>query len=209
MVETQTRPSNSATLETLQSEGADLISWWHSVEESKTEILKRLAAVVVEVRSKFWDEETGQPDWRGKTWEYRQFMTAMYEKAGVPPASVSGVQSSLRYHVGNQLREVVGEKELSQAGLLSESPKDRMDRQRTEAEALWRALNDDAISHDIADRRKAYRMLLDAVERLTDRLDTIPVDTLTKREAQVSYKHVQNMVEHWSSIQRELEGRIK
>lgn len=127
--------SLGSNLETLQLQGSELARQWDELEESKTEILRKLAIVVVEVRKHFHDPETGQPDWRGKTFDYRQFMSVLYARSAIPPASVSGVQSSLRYHVGNRLREVVAPEELLAAGLLADGPKERMgknEQERTE-----------------------------------------------------------------------------
>lgn len=203
MTKTKTR-----ALSTLKKEGAELVGWYHSVEESKTDILKRLAEVVVEVRSQFHDEETGQPDWRGKSWEYRQFMTELYEAAGVPPASVAGVQSSLRYHTGNRLREVVPPEELERAGLLADSPKLRMEKQRNFADALYRALNEDSISKKVDDRRKAWRMLVEANGTLTERLWKLPASDLTKRDAKSHLEKVHATKEHLEELERALLERL-
>lgn len=196
------------TLPELKTQGADLVSWWHSVEESKTEILKRLAAIVVDIRAQFTDEETGQPDWRGKTWDYRQFMTEMYESAQVPPASVSGVQSSLRYHVGNRLREIVPAEALAGAGMLAEGPKERMERHRTEADVLWKALQAPDPQMSTEERREAYRTLLDAAATIAERAELMAVDRLTKRDAVAAHRQLVRSIESLQKLEHELKGRI-
>lgn len=49
---------------TLVAAGAGLIRSWHRIEESKTQVLKDLAVVVVKLRSHFRDND-GNIDWRG------------------------------------------------------------------------------------------------------------------------------------------------
>lgn len=193
----------------LKEVGADLVHWWHSIEESKTIVLRKLAEVVVEIRSNFYDEETMQPDWRGKSWEYRQFMSELYESAGVPPASVAGVQSSLRYHVGNRLREVVPTDQLIRAGLLEESPKERMERQHNEATMILRLLDPKHVIAGVEARRAAYRSIVDTTERLSERLGTIPVSALTKTQAREALDHATGLLKRWDEITDELKGRLK
>lgn len=125
--------------EALVDLGARLVGLWAHIEESKTEVLRALARVIVELRSRF--RQPGEPpDWAGRSWEYRQAAERLYEAAGVPPDSVANVQAALRYHVGNLLRETVPPKELEAAGLLPSSPRDRIRQARSEAAAALEAL---------------------------------------------------------------------
>ena len=136
-----------SALADLKREGVDLIQWWVQIEESKTEVLRRLATVVVGIRAQFRTED-GSPDWRGKTWDYRQFIGDMYGASGVPPDSASNIQAALRYHVGNLLREVVPGEDLAAAGLKESSPRDRMLAARQEIQALATAIAEDLQSGD-------------------------------------------------------------
>ena len=133
--------SPALDLRTLETAGTDLISFYSHMEATRTEVLKALAKVVVLIRSKHRDDE-GNIDWRGKTWDYRQAIGEMYERAGVPPDSQSGIQSALRYHVGNLIREVATPDELQAAGLLKDSPRDRLNEQRNLASHLWHTLSE-------------------------------------------------------------------
>jgi hypothetical protein len=109
----------------LSNAGTGLISFYTRLDETKTDVLKALAKVVVALRSHFRTTE-GDVDWSGRSWDYRQTVSAMYEASGIPPDSESNIQASLRYHVGNLLREVVPAEQLESAGLLTKSPKERM-----------------------------------------------------------------------------------
>lgn len=126
--------TSPATEEELVGAGAALIRSWHKIEESKTAVLKDLARVIVHLRSRFRTVD-GDVDWAGHSWEYRQAAARMYDLADVPPDSVAGVQASIRYHIGNVLREAVQVKELKAVGLLPTSPRERLRvlRERTQA----------------------------------------------------------------------------
>ncbi len=123
------------SLETLVDEGVTLIRHFHSIEESKTEVLRQLASVVIKIRGRFRDSE-GRRDWAGRSHEYRLCAARMYEKAGVPPDSAANIQAALRYHVGNLLREEVSLEELEDLGLLAASPRERLAAARSEVSAL-------------------------------------------------------------------------
>lgn len=116
--------SSSADLPELKQFGSSLIKLWYKIETSRTDVLRELAKVVVHTRSKFQDE-TGLPDWAGRTWDYRVFIGEMYSEAGVPVDSQDGVQAALRYHVGNLLREIAPPGELEQLGLKALPPRAR------------------------------------------------------------------------------------
>lgn len=143
-------------LPTLENAGTGLIAFYTKMEDTRTEVLRALAKVVVLIRSKHRDDE-GNPDWRGKTWDYRQAVGEMYARAGIPPSSQSNIQSALRYHVGNLMREVAPPEELEAAGLLTSSPKDRMNEQRNEIVHLWRTLTPDEDSEVARVREKVVK----------------------------------------------------
>lgn len=195
------------TLGELIEHGAQLIQWWDSIEQSKTAVLRELAEVVVNIRSQFRTED-GSIDWQGHSWEYRQTIGTMYEKAGVPPDSVSNIQASVRYHVGNRLREVVDTTELEQAGLKKTSPRERMLQARNEANAILHALEADTTKGDLKTRRKRYRQMVDAAEALSERLEAIDVNALTKKDASSMLGELRRARAHLETLEEALESRI-
>lgn len=116
---------------------------WAALESGRTQVLRSLAEVVVELRSRTL--ENGTPDWAGRSWEYRQAAHAAYEAAGIPADAQAGIQAAIRYHVGNLLRERLTPEELQRAGLLGVSPRERIAAQRAslvaDAEAGGRRRN--------------------------------------------------------------------
>jgi hypothetical protein len=121
--------------EEVRAVAVELIRAYIAVGETTTEILRRLALCVIKLRS-YYRTADGEVDWRGRSWEYRQAAEALYAEAGVPPDSASGIQSALRYHVGNYLRELVEPAQLAAVGLLPTSPRERIQVQREEAHAV-------------------------------------------------------------------------
>ena len=111
-------------LDSLSTSAVALVRQWDRSEVSRTQTLRDLAEVVMALRSRF--AHRGLPDWAGRSWEYRSHMTAIYEAAQVPHASQVAIQSSLRYHVGNLLRDTLPASDLEAVGLKTESPKDRV-----------------------------------------------------------------------------------
>jgi hypothetical protein len=67
----------------------------------------------------------GRTDWTGRSVEYRDAIEGLYRQADLPPDSESPVQSKVRYHVGNVLREVAPAEELEALGLATAGPKGR------------------------------------------------------------------------------------
>ncbi len=88
-----------------------------------SEILREMAAQVVRLRM-------GYDDPAGRSWEYRQVMSAVYEASGVDEDALAAVKNGLRYHVGNLLRETLTPEELQAAGLRIVSPRERIEAAR-------------------------------------------------------------------------------
>ena len=154
------RDVGGMNLDELQGHGTDLVVAWDALERSRTDVLKDLARVVVGIRSQFADGN-GNPDWAGRSWDYRSFISEMYSSAGVPPDSQGRVQSALRYHVGVLLRETLNSSELSAAGLLpaASSKRPRLVSFEAEMDRLERVISD-------LDRDEAVKLVEIAIARL-------------------------------------------
>jgi hypothetical protein len=134
-----TQALQSWSVQDLTLAGSGLVQFYARLEETKADVLKALAKVVVALRANFRTSD-GDVDWSGRSWDYRQAVGEMYASAGVPPDSQSNIQASLRYHVGNLLREAVPAQDLEAAGLRTDSPKERMNAARHAVQALAETL---------------------------------------------------------------------
>lgn len=140
-------------LKALVDRGVHLVRAYNETDKRRTDYLKALAEVIVALREQF--DYEGRPDWAGRSWEYRTTVASIYEMAGIPPSSTDGLQSSLRYHVGNLLRERLTPEQLSEAGLLVQSPRERVAEQRTEAAVARIVVNPDGGGGPIRGRTPA------------------------------------------------------
>lgn len=129
-------------------------------QDHRTQILRDIAPIVVDLRSRFHLED-GRQDWSGRSPDYRRAMSQMYAAAQMPKERQDTFQAALRYHTGNLLRERAGDDELAAVGLTSVSPKERLNRNR---EALS-AQREVAAPRQDAARLTAYAStLLDYVD---------------------------------------------
>jgi hypothetical protein len=165
-------PMTRQPTEALVRQGTDLILQYQRIEESKTAILRQLAEVVIDLRFNF--DHDGHPDYGGRSWEYRQTVGRMYEAAGIPRDSQATIQSSLRYHVGNLLRERVTPEELAKAGLLTEGPKERVNHQRDLMQAAANVFSAEGDGRGRLDRVKVLASAVPIVESMVR--DGLPTD---------------------------------
>jgi hypothetical protein len=66
---------------------------------------RQAAEAIVEARGHFHTRD-GTTDVGGRSWEYRQFLAAAYDAAGIPKERRAGIQAAIRYHVSPVLREM-------------------------------------------------------------------------------------------------------
>src|SRR5699024_2960071 len=88
----------------LIAEGARLARSYGALHGKETTLVKDLAHVVVRLRAKHEDKE-GRPDLRGRSREYREAVSKVYERAGIPSDASSNLQALVRYHMSSTLRE--------------------------------------------------------------------------------------------------------
>lgn len=122
----------SKTDNQLIARGAVLIQQY---QRNRTETLRKLAQVVVTLRSKHQYKD--MPDWSGASDKYKKCLAEMYRKAGVDKDSESSMQKGLRYHIGVLLRKVAPVEHLKALGYLEG---DANQRQKEKAKAGNKAM---------------------------------------------------------------------
>jgi hypothetical protein len=166
----------------LVDEGVGLLSQY--IETKSTDTLRRLALIVVQLR-KDSALANGLVDLSGRSPAYRHAIAEIY---------LDAVQSALRYHVGNEIREQAAAEELEAVGLKPASPKQRRTTARravqaqqansakpgdivrltSQAVALLEYLDEDAIGGAEARDLAAARVALQRLQtRVSDLLITI------------------------------------
>lgn len=139
-------------LTSLRKEGSRLLRAYIDAggdRERTPQILRDLAAVLVDMREHFVTD-SGEPDWTGRSYGYRQAVQDLYADASVPPDERNRIQSSVRYHVGAVLRERLDDETLESLGIQADSPMERSRAQRAKRSAQLQAIRGggpDALGH--------------------------------------------------------------
>lgn len=95
------------------------------LDTKRTAALKKLAAVLVSIRRKLGDPA-------GTSQAYRDAAERIYKAVDIPADSQSTLQASIRYHIGNALREEFKPNELQAVGLSEKTPLERAREARNE-----------------------------------------------------------------------------
>jgi hypothetical protein len=105
--------------------------------ERATALRRDLAEATVELREHFVTPE-GRPDWTGRSGEYRLVVRDLYSTAGYSLEESRKLQATIRWHIGNIVRERLSEREREDAGLSSASPRERGIQARQQRSELLR-----------------------------------------------------------------------
>lgn len=157
--------------------------------DQRTDTLKDLARLIVDLRASFALDD-GRRDWAGRSPGYRQAMADLYSRARVPHDQLDTVQTAMRYHVGNLLRDRATSDELKAVGLTTTSPKARLATAREAlaaqrevaaprqdaarlaayAQALLEFIDEAAMPDLPSERAIATRIALEAIQRRAEDL---------------------------------------
>lgn len=131
--------------------------------ELRTQLLRQVAELSVDLREHFQVAGTGSPDWAGRSWPYRDYVRNLYSDAGYTAEEAKMTQASVRYHVGNIVRTKLGAEELEDLGLREESPVDRAREQREARNALISAATESDTSADVTRAIAAALLVLQPI----------------------------------------------
>lgn len=130
-----------SNLDQLKKHAVDLLrQYCKAPDETRTPIVRSLAELLVDARSQF-QRADGSPDWKGRSYAYRNFVNDVYRQANIPADEAATIQAAVRYHVGAVLRERLDDKTLRDYGLIKQSPKERSTERREARTALLNALS--------------------------------------------------------------------
>ncbi|AWY06659.1 hypothetical protein SEA_ZETA1847_25 [Microbacterium phage Zeta1847] len=125
---------------------------------------KQAAAALVEARELFQTRE-GEPDLLGQSYDYREWVSAALDKAGVPKADRTNLQAAIRHHVSPMLREKYGD-ELKRRGLEPGSTVERRRSRRNHDAKLLSLFAGGAPVTDLDDATELANYAARAVNRI-------------------------------------------
>lgn len=127
---------------------------------ARTSLLRDAADALLCIRERVTGPD-GEPDWRGRTIEYRATISEIFKASGV--ARDTALKSTLRYHTNNLLRDRLTDADLDRLGLLPVSARERASesyhRLASDA-ARGRMTNEPASLSDLDVLLRAVRMCL-------------------------------------------------
>ena len=129
------RPAKRAEL---QNEATRLVRSYVRDPEApdRTNTLREIARRFVSLRECFLTSD-GEPDWRGATYAYKRAVGEIYSMAGPSREEQYRVANTVRYHVGEVLREQLDEATIEELGLRQASPRERsVEKRERERELL-------------------------------------------------------------------------
>ena len=119
-------PAKAVTPDTTELEKAAIhdLRLLIAADTKRTQLLKKFALGLVKIRQKLNDPA-------GTSQAYRDAAARIYAAATIPPDSESSLQASIRYHIGNVLREEFKPEDLKAVGLSTQTPLERARAART------------------------------------------------------------------------------
>jgi hypothetical protein len=88
---------------------------------------------------------SGEPDYLGQSYPYRQAFGEILARAGLTGEARSRMGSSLRYHMGNHIREVLDDETRERLGLVKLSPRETSTQAHAKKARLWRNMGETGI----------------------------------------------------------------
>ncbi|SCL32949.1 hypothetical protein GA0070616_4597 [Micromonospora nigra] len=132
--------------------------------EQRTALFRDIAACLVEVRAHFEDKTARQPDWKGRTRDYKEWVRESYAKAQYTHDEMTATQNAVRYHVSAHLRERLPRAQLESLGLRAEPIAERVREFRSAQGAELKALRGQDSNPDVA---RALAGALVVLQRVT------------------------------------------
>lgn len=167
----------------------------------RTAIAYELAETAVSVRESFLRAD-GSPDWVGRTGAYRNWYGSVFADAGILNTEERNkIQSAIRYHVNQLLRERLDPETLDEYGITGASARDRSKARHREKSALAELLSPRAVGGGVVLRLAHARTAILSVEK--NSLDA----ELSPAEVQIADDYLTEIDAHTKALRRKLRSR--
>jgi hypothetical protein len=180
-------------LDQIQADAADALRAVAAAEaredaDAATHARKLAAKYLVEAREHFLDAE-GNPDWTARTHAYRDFHGETFTLAGLSGTEAQKIRVSLRYHVGNAVRERLSPEEAAAAGLQAKAPKARMADIRRKQNQLTSVVTGGALYRDFEKMHRALDVSTATLRRFSETA-LAGLDSKEREDLAASLKHI-------------------
>ncbi|RLK22654.1 hypothetical protein DER29_0492 [Micromonospora sp. M71_S20] len=135
--------------------------------ERRTELYRQVADASVDLREHFLTPDTGEPDWAGRSWAYREYVRDRYSEAGVSKDEARSIQASVRYHVSTRVRQRLTPEEVEDLGLRAENIAQRAQATRAVNSALLSSLGAGTPDENNPDVSRALAGAFVVLQRIT------------------------------------------
>ena len=165
------------SLSDLADEASDVLSRSYITEDDaeRTRLYERAALLIAQARALFVTK-TGDPDWAGRSYAYREWTRGVYSTA-IPKVDRDRVRGAVAWHVLHTLHSFLTEDELADAGLLKTTPNERAQERREDDSRVARVLISGPRVRKMEDIIFALDTILTALRRLAP-VDNQQVRTL-------------------------------
>ncbi|OZV74756.1 hypothetical protein CA850_29705 [Micromonospora echinospora] len=161
--------------------------------ERKTQLYREAAEATFALREHFDVGKDGkpEPDWSGRSREYREFIRSLYVKTGYDRDDAKTVQTAIRFHVGNLVRDRLSPEVVEDLGLKPEHATDRMKDYRRVRSAVVATARESASSGN----PDALRALA-AAHVVLSKVSTAEVAALSGREREQARAVLARLKDH-------------
>ena len=135
--------NREAIIESIATHLRTAVEMGSEVDPYYTPEMVLAAQEIIDLRKTFLTR-AGEPDILGKSYAYRQAFGDTMTRAGLAGVDRNRVGSSLRYHIGNLLRESMTPEEVADLGLVKSSPRETSKKSFERRSKMWRGLNEES-----------------------------------------------------------------
>lgn len=129
--------------------------------------VKEAASLVIDARSGFFLTPSGHPDYAGRSYAYRQWYGDIIRSLNMEEKDRAKLQSRMRFHMANIIRDRLNDEELKDAGLMKIKPVERGHHNYAQRSKIYKMVTETDPLDDPLDRELAMSL----IQHLQDRLN--------------------------------------
>lgn len=190
---------DTLTLAQIQAKAISLLKTYKQTsEEQRTPVARAVAELLVAARERHTRASDGSPDWGGRSYVYRMFVSDIYKEANFDRDDARTMQNVVAYHAGEMLRTRLSPEELADHGLKPKSPRERNQEMRAMKSAYLGSIASAREGHGGA------LVGLAAAHVVLRKVDPSDLTGLDRREAMIAADAIAEMKARLEVLERRL-----